>query len=200
MARKFSKCPTWWVRDPEQNLSKFVGGKSSGCGIAALKCLIALSSSIDFWTRQAKLSLSDLEKLTGLSRPMVIRGLGRLVEAGIVLVDKTNHVHVYELTEKTGDSYWAKIPFDRVRKHLPEIGNRGEVYLTALKIYLVLVSIRPNESDSVAIGYEKIRDYVGCQRSKIRPALDVLYSHTLIRIAQSDESKERHNVYTILGL
>ncbi|MBD8572615.1 replication protein [Pseudomonas syringae] len=200
MARKFCKCPTWWVRDEENNLSNFLGGKSSGVGIAALKCVLALSSSIDFWTRKAKLSLSEIEKLTGLSRPMVIKGLARLVEANMVLVDKMSHVHEYELTEKKGDAYWAKIPFDRIRKHLPEISNRGEVYLVALKIYLVLTSIRPNESPSVAIGYEKIRDYVGCQRSKIRPALDVLYSHTLIRITHSDESKERHNVYTILGL
>ena len=98
MARRFSKCPTWWVRNDDLGLKKFSGGKNAGTSISALKCILGISVSIDFWTRKAKLSVSDLEALTGLSRPMVIRGLKELVELGIVVVDKTAHVHEYELT------------------------------------------------------------------------------------------------------
>lgn len=201
MTRRFCKCPTWWIRIEEKTgLKKFVGGTSAGTSIAALKCILALSTSIDFSSRKAKLSLSDLEKLTGLSRPKVIEGLKFLTELLIIKVDKTSHVHEYELTEAPQDGNWAKIPYERIRKHLSEIPNRGVIPLTALKIYLLLVSIRPNKSDSVPIGYDTLVAYLGVQRSHIRPALDILYSHTLIRITLSDESKERHNVYTISGL
>jgi len=198
MAQRFSKCPTWWVR--QKGMIDFLGGQSSGTSIAALKCLIAISTAIDFWTRKTQLSLSDLETLTGLSRPMVGKGIKRLVELGIVVVDNSRYINEYELTESPKDNRWAKLPFDRIRKHLPEIPNRGVVPLTALKIYLLLVAIRPNDTDTFAIGYDKLRDFLGVQRAQIRSALDILYSHTLIRIAQSDESKERHNLYTVLGL
>ena len=201
MARRFSKCPTWWVRDGQLGIQKFGGGKNAGANIAALKCILGISTSIDFWTRKAKLSISDLEALTGLSRPMVIRGLKGLVELGIVEVDKTAHVYEYELTVSRNDDGWGKIPYERVRKQLPEIPNRGVVPLTALKIYLLLISLRPNESESVPIGYDTLLQYLGCQRAHIRPALDILYSHTLIRITlEGSDAKQRHNVYTILGL
>lgn len=201
MARRFSKCPTWWVRDGELGLKKFVGGKNTGTSISALKCILAISTCIDFSSRKAKLSISDLETLTGLSRPMVIRGLKELGELGIVEVDKTAHVHEYELTESAKDEGWGKIPYERMRKQLPEILNRGAVPMTALKIYLLLISLRPNGSESISIGYDTLLKYLGCQRAHIRPALDILYSHTLVRITlEGTEARERHNVYTILGL
>ena len=201
MAPRFCKCPTWWVRDKDLGLKKFGGGKNTGTNISALKCLLGISASIDFSSRKAKLSISDLEALTGLSRPMVIRGLKELVELEIVVVDKAAHIHEYELTESAKDEGWGKIPYERIRKQLPEILNRGAIPLTALKIYLLLISLRPNGSESVPIGYDTLLKYLGCQRAHIRPALDILYSHTLVRITlEGTDSRERHNVYTILGL
>lgn len=182
-------------------IQKFGGGKNAGLNIAALKCILGISASVDFRTRKAKLSISDLEALTGLSRPMVIRGLKELADLGIVIVDKTAHVHEYELTVSAKDDGWGKIPYERIRKQLPEIPNRGVVPLTALKIYLLLISLRPNESESIPIGYDTLLQYLGCQRAQIRPALDILYSHTLIRITlEGSDTKQLHNVYTILGL
>ncbi|MGQ7860228.1 helix-turn-helix domain-containing protein [Pseudomonas sp. ADAK13] len=201
MAIRFSKCPTWWIRDPQIGLIKFGGGKSAGLNIAALKCFLAISTSIDFHSQKAKLSISDLEALTGLSRPMVIRGLQVLVERGMVKVDKTAHIYEYELTSTRKDEGWGKIPYERIRKQLPEILNRGAIPLTALKIYLLLISLRPNGSESIPINYETMLGYLGCQRAHIRPALDILYSHTLVRITlEGSDARQRHNVYTILGI
>ncbi|MDP9666632.1 UNVERIFIED_ORG: transcription initiation factor IIE alpha subunit [Pseudomonas cremoricolorata] len=202
MAPRFSKCPTWWIRtDEKTGLKKFsAGGGHIGTSIAALKCILAISVSIDFSSRKAKLSISDLEALTGLSRPKVLDGLKRLDELKIIQVDKKSHTHVYELTEGPQDAKWGKVPFERIRKHLREIPNRGVTPLTALKIYLVLVSVRRNDTNAVPIGYDTLVEYTGAQRSHIRSGLDILYSHMLIRITQSDESKERHNVYTISGI
>lgn len=199
MGRKFSKCPSWWAR--EELLPDFLGGKHAGKSIAALKCLLGLSLGIDFWSRKVKLSLSDLETTTGLSRPMVIRGLRSLEGFGVISVGKQSHVHEYELTVRKGDDHWAKVPFERMKKQLPTLPNRGSIPLTALKIYLLLIAIRPNESMTVSIGYDLIEKYLGCQRAHIRPALDILYTHMLIRISlEGEEKQRRHNVYEILGL
>lgn len=197
MAR-WSKCPTWWTRG--EGMLAFKGGASSGASIAALKCVVGISTSIDFSSRKARLSISNLETLTGLSRPMVVRGIELLEKLEILVVDRTNHVNEYELTVQGNDDKWAKLPFDLVRKHLSQIPNRGVVPLTALKIYLLLVSLRPNESTALSIGYDKMRDLLGVQKAQIRSALDILYSHSLIRIMRNEEVEGKHNVYTILGL
>ncbi|WP_214282973.1 helix-turn-helix domain-containing protein, partial [Escherichia coli] len=110
----------------------------TGTGIAAMKCLLALSVLIDFHSRIAEVSLSGMEELTGLSRPMVIRGLARLEELGVVVSDKDYRTNRYELTIKSNDSYWAKVPVDTVRKRLKTISNRGIAPFTALKLYITI--------------------------------------------------------------
>ncbi|WP_409275933.1 hypothetical protein [Pseudomonas sp. KCJK9111] len=200
MARKFCMCPTWWVRDKD-GLSRFSAGKDAGQNIAALKCVLAISTAVDFHTRKAKLSLSDLETLTGLSRPMVIRGLAKLQGFGIVAVGKDSRVHEYELTVLKNDDHWGKVPYDRILKQLRTLPNRGAIPLTALKLYLLLIAYRPNSSETVLIGYDLIEKYLACQRSQIRPALDILYTHTLISVAlEGEERRRRHNAYQVLGL
>lgn len=198
MAR-FSALPTWWVR--ELGMSAFLGGSQAGESIAALKVLMAISVLMNFHTRKAKNSCTDLEKLTGLSRPMVLKGIGVLEGLGVVDVNRDAYVNEYELTANEDDRGWAKLPYDRIRSRLPELSNRGVVPLAALKIYLVLVALRPNTSQSLSISHEKLRDYTGVQKKHIRPALDILYSHSLIRLSLVDENaKGRHNLYTLQGI
>ena len=196
---KWCKLPTWWFREP--GLVIFLGGAQAGTSIAALKCVMAISTIIDFHTRTVSVSLTDLEHVTGLSRPMVVKGIKFLEDHRIIKVDRLKHVHAYELTTKPEDDKWAKLPYDMVRKHLPEMLNRGVVPLTALKIYLTLAALRPNDSPKVAIGYTKLCEYTGTQRKNIRSALDILYSRSLVRLNPvKDDSRVTHNEYTIIGL
>jgi hypothetical protein len=203
MAARWTALPTWWVR--QLRLGAFTGGNQAGRSIAAVKVLLALSLLADFRTRQVKCSLSGLEALTGLSRPMVITGTAALEGMEILKVDRSGHVNEYELVVTDEDKNWGKLPYELLRKHLPEIVNRGAITLAALKIYLLLVSWRPNQSLSIAISHDKIREETGIQTRHVRPALDVLINHTLIRLSVSEgatpgETKGRHNVYTLLGL
>lgn len=201
---RFSALPTWWVR--EHGLDElFIGGNQAGKSIAALKMLMALSTLVNFHTMKAKNSYSDLERLTGLSRPMALTGIALLEEHDIVRVNRKGHVNEYRLTRSEEDIGWAKLPYDRVRSQLAELSNRGAVPLAAMKIYLLLLAMRPNQSSSLAIGHEKLRDMTGTQKRHIRPALDILYSHALIRLTRNEDIeggtlKGRHNIYTLLGI
>lgn len=200
---RWSAVPTWWVRDP--GTSVFTGGKQTGTSIAALKTLIAVSLMADFYTRKARNSLTDLETLTGLSRPMVLAGIKELEEKKVVRVDRSNHVSEYEMTIKDSDTNWGKLPHDLLRKHLPEITNRGAVTLAALKIYFLLVAFRPNNSLSLSMSHENIRGETGIQTKHVRSGIDVLINHSLVRLSVSEgiepgEPQGRHNVYTLLGL
>lgn len=202
MAR-WSALPTWWVRG--QGISLFVGGDQAGRSIAAIKVLIAISLLANFNSHRARNSLSDLERLTGLSRPMVIAGIADLELKELLLVDRSGHVNEYELIVPENDRNWGKMPYETLRRHLAEISNRGAITLAALKIYLLLVSWRPNQSLTIAIGHEKIRDETGIQTRHVRPAIDILLNHTLVRLSVNEENapgdrKGRHNIYTLLGL
>lgn len=76
--------------------------------------------------------------------------------------------------------------------------------MAALKIYLLLAAWRPNESVQVSVTYDRLRDETGIQKKHIRPALDILYSHSLLRVDVNAmaEQKKKHsnNIYILLGL
>lgn len=198
MAR-WSKCPTWWIRD--NGFLNFTGGKGEGTSIAALKCLMALSMSADFYTLQAKVSLSDLEEITGLSRPLIVRGVHHLEESELIAVDRGEHTNRYTLVQETTDKGWTKLPVKQLKQGLPELPNRGGAALAALKIYLYLASIRPNMSTVVSAKYETIRDETHIQLKHVRAGLDLLVMHNLIKVNRADTiGQYRQHEYQILGL
>lgn len=189
---------TEWVR--LDGLKNFKGGTYTGRSIAALKCFIALGISINFTTRKVKLSLAGFEELTGLSKPMVIKGIQALEEEGLLKVFRGTHTNEYQLLHERHEEHWAKLPVARFKRHLKEIPNRGLVPLTALKIYLVLTTVRQRDSIEAHIGYDKLREKTGVQRAQIRAALDVLLNHSLIRVMQIQDDKKTFNIYRLLGL
>lgn len=204
MAARFAALPSWWFREGN-GVKIFEGGSQAGESIAALKVMISICLLMNYHSKKAKNSLSDLEKLSGLSRPMVVKGIAALERQELIKVDRTGHISEYELLENADDKNFAKLPYERFRTRLAGLPNRGDVALGALKIYLTLAAIRPNNSADVAFGHENLRIYTGMQKRRIRPALDVLYSHNLIRLklvegGEPGETKHRHNLYTLLGL
>ena len=107
--RRFGRLPNWWSRSANGDDFLLMSLKSNdtGTGIAAMKCLLALSVLIDFHSRIAEVSLSGMEELTGLSRPMVIRGLARLEELGVVVSDKDYRTNRYEPRQPGGCKSWC---------------------------------------------------------------------------------------------
>lgn len=195
--RLFAKLPSWWVR--EQNRSYFPAGKHAGESIAALKCLLALSLRLEFHTLLVeKLSITNIEDLTGLSRPMVLKGLKHLESIKLIEIIKENHTHSYRLSKNLEDEGWAKVPYKQVISVLPLLSNRGPVALDTLKTYIYLLSRRPNKSITVSIPYEVILKYTNGQRSNLRKAIDILISHALIKCDKAIDMKAQ-NVYTIIG-
>ncbi|WP_200965120.1 hypothetical protein [Pseudomonas aeruginosa] len=108
MAYRFSKLPTGWTRTTGCDLGAFKAGGQAGTSIAALKCLLAVSLQADFHTRTAAVSYNDFELLTGLSRPMISKGLRMLADMQILTI-AGDHAHRYTVNE-VGDNYWVRIP------------------------------------------------------------------------------------------
>ena len=201
MSSKWFKFSTGWVR--YGGMTGFKGGRYAGESLAALKCLVALSRSADFNSRIATASLSDLQDATGLSRPMVIKGIRSLEKDGFILRNEESHVGTYliDLQTWTTDDYWTKLPYDMVGKALPSLPNRGSGALAALKIYIYLASIRPNREEAIYAKYETIRQHTNIQQKHVRVGLDLLIEHHLLRVSRTNEDgKLRRNEYQIIGL
>lgn len=200
---KWGALRSWWIRDEEgQGLRSFTGSKA-GTSIAALKVLAAVSILADFHTRKVRISQSDLEVVTGLSHPMIIAGVRDLEDKGVLRVDRGGHINEYEIVVEGGDENFGKLPEGLLRKRLPEMANRGAIPLAALKVYFLLATERPNESPSLAMGHDRIRAKTGIQAKHVRPALDILINHGLVRVDLHEGTtgfKGRHNTYTLLGI
>lgn len=186
-------------------LNPFSAGRLTGVHIAALKCLFAFGLKNNFKTKEVSLSLQQLEGLTGLSKPMVIRGIRKLIELGIVLKleqDRTNIVNKYKLVF-IEERRFTKIPYTHLLDHLPYFPNKGVYVLTALKIYLILLQVRKNQSKKVTISYIRLSHY-GINRKYVSKALEILITNDLISISRDmDENGcfvKSCNNYLIKGL
>lgn len=201
MSRKWFRFSTGWIRVGD--MSNFKGGQQSGESLAALKCLIAMSRHSDFYSRLAVISLTDLQSLTGLSRPMVIKGIRFLESRSFVKRSLEGFTTTYFVDVKVllSDNKWAKLPFDMVGKALPFLPNRGSGGLAALKIYLYLASIRPNNDQVIYAKYETIRQGTNIQQKHVRIGLDLLIEHNLLRVSRVNGDGElRRNEYQITGI
>lgn len=193
---QFGSLPTWWHRD--HSFFSELKASDTGVGIAAMKCLISLSVLVDYHSKTVQSSLSDLEAVSGLSRPMIVRGLEKLSELKIIEIDKTKYINSYTLVVNLSDVGWAKVPVNKVRKDLKSISNRGIAPFVALKIYITLLSLRYKNNTSVMVSHESLRDYTKVQPNQIRRGLDVLFSSSMIRLNLVEEREA--NEYEIIGI
>lgn len=194
---QFGRLPNWWFRK-DDGLMFHLRADDTGTGIAAMKCLLGIAVLVDFHSLSVDSSLNDMELITGLSRPMVIRGIEKLSELGFIAVDRTNYKNRYILCESPNDRNWAKVPVAAIRKNLKMISNQGIAPFAALKIYITLLSLRYQDKNTVMINHETLRGYTRLQANQIRKGLDVLYCCPLIHLMAKEDIGS--NRYKLIGL
>lgn len=200
----FSKISLWWMDTDifRKELSYSATGKS----IAILKTIIALALVSDFDTREAKISYSDLEDITGLSRPMVNNALKWLIEKEWLKLNDNSHgrTNVYELIEIDGDLGWTKLPYQPLIKNLKIISNRGPKSLTALKNYLMILRYRPNKEDVMQINHTTLIEKGNLRPNLVKSGNDLLLNADLIGlgrcVTRSGQFNTSPNMYHVKGL
>jgi hypothetical protein len=189
-----------WVGD---TLTDFKAGKDAGAHMAALRVYLALALVADFDTRVASLSWSDLQERTGLSRPMVKKGIAAAEKAGLISVDASGHRHSYCLLRKSDDEIaFTQVPRLELTRALSMLPTRGYHALDALKMYITLLTVRLRNSDRSLISHKKIGLRTGIQPGRIRAAIDVLINHHLVHVDRAESSEaggHPHNEYQLLG-
>lgn len=183
MQHEWRPFPTWWVR--RHRLKELSAGQATtGENVATLKVFLALAVATDE-DGIAGVSYTRLADLTGLSRPMVSIGVKRLRELGIVAVDTSQYVNRYELVQPASERHWMKIPIEVVQKHLREIPNSTQAALAALKIYLVLLTVRQRKSPEAPISHKALQKYTAVRPGLIAKGMSILIACGFVRFTNS---------------
>jgi len=205
--KPWSKVPTWWYRAPptpypelgvvdglmlSSVFARLRGGNQAGASQAALRVVLGLASAdrkAD--TFEVVASLDDLEKLTELSRSMVLKGIALAVKHGFITYTpgRPREKSRFLLLQAEGDGAggWAKLPNEQTRTRIPKIPHRGDVGLAALKIYLTLLAARPNDNTVLALRHETLRFKTGCQTKHVRAAISLLANEGLIHVIREED-------------
>lgn len=193
--RPWAKLPTWWYPPGCDVLTSLKGGAHAGDSQAALRVYMALAGhpKREALSYTLKASLSDLEKITQLSRSLVLRGIHRAQDAGLITYAPGSRAEASTFSlvnPNPGAGGWAKMPMQQVHTAIPTIPHRGATALAALKIYLVLLAARSNDNAVVALRHDTMREKTGCQPNQLRAALSLLAIHGLLHVIAPGDSNE----------
>lgn len=197
----FGRFPSKWVKDG--GLWQFSAKTRQGDHIAALKLYLVAAAYGDFSSWTATMSLSDIEDVTKLSRPMIVRGGNVLVNNRIILKGRSKQTSTY-LMMVEGSPSWAKVPQDIIRRGLRSIPNRGRTSLACLRAYILFLALRDNKTNETKISYERISRYIGVRAADMRSAISILVNCGFIEVIRArydelDEESYSHNVYVMKG-
>lgn len=178
--------PTAWIE--EGGLEAFKWKKNGGRRTAALMVLMVVAHHADQDDGVARLTYDRIQLATGLSRATISSALKLLINRGHIERPDDGGRSALRLSnfDRTVGG-WGKLPVKGLYSSgaFAPFGHftlRSIVELDALKIYLLFVARRNNNTNHVNIAYDRIEDYTGIKRERIRSALSLLASTGLIHI------------------
>jgi hypothetical protein len=202
MMKTAAAFPSWWIRDKRL---KLLGGGASTTGqsIAALKVYLAIAISADELFSEVRTSITQLQVLTGMSRPMLISGIRSLDEIGTLAVDRSGYRSAYKLVQAEGQTHFSKLPRDTVRARLRNLPNATAEALAALKVYLTLLTVRQRNSHLAPISHRRLQAYTAIRPSVIAKGTSILIEHGLVRHSNKEMYRNAEgylvNTYYLVG-
>lgn len=212
------KVPTGWIRAKDNPLLRTFSWQSPDKSdyIAALMLYICIAQNIERKEKDGcprgwvRLSYSQLNTLTSLSRSKVSAGLSILRGKNLIEINTNYKTNVYTMVGYINESGWAKLPAKRLYdkkceqiKPFLEFKLRQRVELDALKLYLMLIAFRDNQKNHATPSYETISKYTGIPVKNIRSSISLLVNHDMIHVQKyGDLGKidKRNNFYRIIGI
>ncbi|RUU10808.1 hypothetical protein EOD10_20205 [Mesorhizobium sp. M7A.T.Ca.TU.009.01.3.2] len=197
--------PTGWIRDGGLKPLRWRSGTGSG-NTAALMNLVGIAHVIDE-QGSAKITYDALCLATGLSRAKVSEGLS-VLEA-LNLIDRAPQGRsTFKLVGFNPKEGWGKLPArnlysDGVIAAFSDFRLRSVAELNALKMFLLIVAFRDNDTNHAHLSYDKFEELAGIDRGRIRSALSVLtYTglvHT-VRLASRSNKFAVSHAYRLAGI
>lgn len=201
------KLPSGWIE--AKGLRDFQWGANGegSANTAALMTLAAISHHTDEESGIARLTYNELGPITGLSRAKVSAGLDVLEARGIIERTPAGRSS-FRLANYDPDGGWVMLPANRLyvggRIHpFDSFHLRSPHELNALKLYFLFASRRGRDTNMANISLDKIEDYSGVDRARIKPATSFLSASGLIYVEHTPSRVHENriaNAYRLVGL
>jgi hypothetical protein len=200
--------PTAWISERGLREFRWKHGGTGSDNIAALMALVAIAHVADQANGIATATYDELCKATSLSRAKLSNGLNVLEERKLIERPPGEKRSTYRLVAfDRHQRGWGKLPLKRM-KHggsidaFKNFSLRSIGELNALKLFLLFIAFRDNDSNLANISYDKIEEYTGIEREKIRSGLSVLALLPLVHIERVPSETNDYgvaNAYRIVG-
>ncbi len=198
--KEWTKLPTGWIQH-EHGLQSFKWSAKQEIDnagqIAALMLLVVLAHHTNKETGLARLSYDTMMEATGISRPVIARGLNELEARRVITRDPKQKRGTITLNNATDDSGWGKLPANGLYRNgrilaFNDFKLRVPTELDALKIYFLVVALRDNKTNRSYISYDAIQGHTGVLRNNIRPGLSILAANSLVSVNHVHNSKSNY--------
>ena len=200
--RNWVRLPSWWIE--EGGLRKLHWKREGADNIAALMtlCVIAHHANERATENEAELVASvTYDRLclaTGVSREKIASGLDVL--ASHKVIRRAPHGRSTFLIERyERERGWCKLPAkglyagERIAA-FDAFKLRTVAELDAMKLYLLFASRRNNESNFADISYDKITEFSGVERSRLKRAISFLAALGLVYVEHRWSQTNDHGV------
>lgn len=200
--------PSGWIL--RRGLKKFDwrnGGEGAN-HLAALMAYAAFLHTADEETGVTRLTYDDICERTGLSRPKLSSGL-QILKVNAVIESVPDALQsTYRLSAFDPAEGWAKFPGKCLYSGgrivaFDEFRLRKRVELEALKLFYLFIAQRDRATNTANLSYDKIEEYTGINRTRIKSALSFLASLSLIYTERAPSSVNEYgisNSYRIVGI
>ena len=208
VTRPWVRLPSYWIDDGDLAQFKWNSGGEGADNVAALMSLTTIAHAADQETGVARLTYNDICDGTGLSRAKLANGLRILKEVKVIQTGPDEARSTYQLVNFDPRHRWAKLPAKSMYSsgRISAFSNfqlRLAAELDALKLFLLFVARQSRDTNLANIGYEKITEYTGIKRIKIKTAISLLASLSLVYVENSPSEVNKYgvsNAYRIVGL
>jgi hypothetical protein len=202
------RLPSAWIDDHGLTNLAWKSGGEGADNIAVLMALTAIAHAADQETGIASLTYDALSDSTGLSRAKLSNGLEILKHIQVIGPAPEAARSTYQLINFGAGHHWAKMP----AKSMYSLGRitafadfklRKVAELDALKLFLLFVARRGGDTNFANIGYEKIEEYTGIRRVRIKAAISILALVPLVYVEQLPSKTNPNgysNAYRIVGI
>lgn len=201
------RLPSRWI--DEAGLTRLTWSHAGGGSdnTAALMALTVIAHEIDGDTGIARITYDKFCGLTGLSRAKLANGLNILKKIGVINSESQKARSTYILSYYN-EGAWGKFPVKSMYSSgrivaFDEFRLRRVVELDALKLFFLFVARRDQRTNLANIGYEKIEEYSGVKRVRIKSAISFLASLSLVYVEHLPSQSSTYgtaNAYRIVGI
>ncbi|MER9708698.1 hypothetical protein [Mesorhizobium sp. M0213] len=173
--RQWVPFPTLWIEDG--GLKDFTWKSGGPDVLAAFICMVLLAHHRGDGGA-ARLTYDSIDAVAGLSRAKIAAGLEILTKSG--LAERVDRSTFLLPTLDPTQRGWGKLPAKKLyNSHggipmFKDFTLRKRSELDAMKLYLLFVARRDNETNRVDLSYDKITEYSGIARQHITSALTIL--------------------------